>query len=146
MPPRVRFYHNAPDRLVLALELVGRAYASGRKVAVRLVDAEELRRFDQALWTSEPLAFVPHVALASALAGETPVVLAAAGEDAGWPHADLLFNLADDLPPGHERFRTVVEIVGQGEAHALPARARWTEYRRRGLELKAFDAASRTAL
>lgn len=146
MNTRVHFYHNTPDRLALAGELVGRALERGRKAAVRLPDAASLQRFDQLLWTREALSFLPHVPIDSPLAAETPVVLAAAGGDEAWPHADMLFNLAGDLPPGFDRFRLLVEIVGQNEADRLPARARWSTYKQRGCELKAFDAELRVAL
>lgn len=143
---RVQFYHNTPDPLAFACEMVARAWGSGRKVAVRLADGDSVRRLDHLLWTADPLAFVPHVAVDSPLAAETPVVLAAAGKGRPWPHADLLFNLADDLPPGFEAFRLVVEVVGQSETARQPARARWMHYKRRGLALQAFDAERRTAL
>ena len=113
MAPRVQFYHNTPDRLALTRELVANAHQRGRRIAIRCADAAQLKRLDQSLWTAEPLSFIPHVAIGSALAAETPVVLAAAGNDAHWPHTDLLFNLADDLPANHEAFRMLIEIVGQ---------------------------------
>ncbi len=143
---RVQFYHNTPDRLELARELVARAHAGGRQVAVRLPDGESAAQLDRLLWTQDPLAFIPHVAIDSPLAAETPVVLATAGTTAPWPHADMLFNLGEDVPPGFEAFRMVVEIVGQGEADKLPARSRWMHYKEHGLELKAFDAERRVAL
>lgn len=146
MAPRVQFYHNTPDRLALTCELVGNASERGRRLAIRCADATQLKRLDQALWTAEPLSFIPHVAIDSPLATETPVVLAAAGEDDRWPHEDLLFNLAEGLPPGHERFRMVIEIVGRDEAEKHAARQRWASYRRCGYELKAFDAELRVAL
>ena len=74
------------------------------------------------------------------------VVLAAAGTDTPWPHTDLLFNLADDLPPQPEAFRMLIEIVGQDDAEIHAARQRWAAYRQRGYELKAFDAERRVAL
>lgn len=147
MAPRVQFYHNTSDPLALTRELVAKAHAGGRRVAVRVADADSLRQLDRLLWSAEPLSFVPHVALDHPLAGETPVVIGVAGADTGqWPHTDLLFNLATDIPPGHARFRVLVEIVGQHDTDRLPARARWAEYRREGLELQAFDAERRTAL
>jgi len=146
MAPRVQFYHNTPDRLALARELVANACQRGRKLAIRCADAAQLKRLDQALWTAEPLSFIPHVAIDASNATETPVILATAGEDAHWPHTDLLFNLADGVPPGHERFRMVVEIVGQDDAEKHAARQRWATYRQHGYELKAFDAELRVAL
>jgi DNA polymerase-3 subunit chi len=146
MDTRVQFYHNTPDRLALACELVARAHGKGRKVAVRLPDTISAQQLDRLLWTNEPLAFVPHVMLDSPLAAETPVVLGTADADADWPHGDTLFNLAPDLPPAFDRFRLVIEIVGQSEAEKVPARARWSAYRQRGLETKAFDAERRVAL
>lgn len=75
MAPSVRFYHNTPDRLVLACELIGRAYGSGRKVAVRMPDGNSARELDRVLWLRDTLAFVPHVLRDSELAAETPVVI-----------------------------------------------------------------------
>lgn len=143
---KVQFYHNTPDRLALTCELVAKAHAGGRQVAVRAADAEMARRLDLMLWTNEPLTFLPHVPNGSPLAAETPVQIGLPGKDAQWPHGDLLFNLADDLPPGFDSFRTIVEIVGQHEAEKAPARARWMQYKARELPLKAFDAERRVAL
>lgn len=144
--PRVQFYHNTPDRLALASELIGRAHAGGRRAIVRLPDATSLRKLDQMLWTQEPLAFIPHVGIDSALAAETPIVLAAAESASRWPHQDMLFNLAADMPPDIETFRLVVEIVGQSEEEKQPARMRWAAYKQKGLTLKAFDAERREAM
>jgi len=144
--PRVQFYHNTPDRLALARELVARAYAGGRKAVVRLPDAGSARQLDQLLWTQEPLAFIPHVGIDSALAAETPVIIATAASTAPWPHQDMLFNLAADVPHDVDAFRLLVEIVGQSEAERLPARARWSTYKQQGLTLKAFDAERREAM
>lgn len=146
MAPRVQFYHNTPDRLALVRELVASAWQRGRKLAIRCADTAQLKRLDQSLWTAEPLSFIPHVAIDSPLATETPVILAAPGEDSRWPHTDLLFNLADGLPPGHEHFRMLIEIVGKDEAEKHAARQRWASYRQHGYELKAFDAELRVAL
>jgi DNA polymerase-3 subunit chi len=143
---RVHFYHNTPDRLALTRELVARAHAGGRKAVVRLPDAASARQFDQMLWTQEPLAFIPHVAIDSPLASETPVILATADAISAWPHEDMLFNLATDVPRGYDAFRLVVEVVGQSEADKLPARSRWAEYKRNGVALKAFDAERREAM
>ncbi|NMG15272.1 DNA polymerase III subunit chi [Aromatoleum bremense] len=143
---RVQFYHNAENPLALACELAARAYSGGRRVAVRVPGAAAARELDQLLWSFDPLLFVPHVMADAPLAARTPVVIGDATRATAWPHAELLFNLADDIPPDFERFRMLVEIVGQGEAQKLPARARWTHYKQRELPLQAFDAVRREAL
>jgi len=142
---RVQFYHNAENPLALACELTQRAWTGGRQVALRLPDAASARALDQLLWSFDQLAFIPHVMTDSPLAGETPVVIGRA-ESAAWPHEDVLVNLADDVPAGFERFRILVEIVGQDEARKLPARARWKHYKERQLPLQAFDAVRREAI
>ncbi|MDX9718763.1 DNA polymerase III subunit chi [Thauera sp. WH-2] len=146
MAARVHFYHNTPDRLALACELVANAHGRSRKVAVRCTTPEQLRTLDKLLWTAEPLSFIPHVPADHALASETPVTLACAGEAPNWPHGDVLLNLSDDLPAEHDAFRMVVEIVGHDAAERHAARQRWMRYRELGCELKAFDAERREAL
>lgn len=146
MATRAQFYHNAEDPLALACELAARAFTAGRKVALRAPDAAAARRLDQLLWSAEPRAFVPHVTADSPLAPETPVVIGRADAVVDWPHADMLLNLGDDVPPDFERFRLVVEIVGGSEAAKRPARARWKHYRDRGVALQAFDAVRREAM
>ncbi len=143
---RVRFYHNAADPLALACELAARAAADGRKVAVRTTDARAAQRFDAMLWSFDQLAFVPHVRSDSPLAARTPVVIGSADHPAPWPHADLLFNLAQDVPGEFDQFRMLVEIVGDDETEKAPARARWMHYKSRSLPLQAFDALRREAM
>jgi DNA polymerase-3 subunit chi len=144
--PRVQFYHNAENPLGLACELATRAFAGGRKVALRVPDAASARQLDQMLWSFEQQSFVPHVMAGSPLAAETPVIIGRADAPADWPHAEILFNLADDIPAGFERFRMLVEIIGQSEAQKLPARARWKHYKQQDLPLQAFDAIRREAI
>ena len=87
--------------------------------------------------------------IASALLGLALIalgLLAAAEAELPWPHTELLFNLADNLPPQAEAFRMLIEIVGQDDAEKHTARQRWAAYRQRGYELKAFDAERRVAL
>jgi DNA polymerase-3 subunit chi len=143
---KVQFYHNAADPLELACEFAAKAYAGGRRVALLVPDAETATQLDRMLWSMEPPAFIPHVLAGSALAFETPVIIGRADEAFDWPHDELLFNLADDVPTGFQRFRMVVEIVGESEGQKRPARARWMHYKNLGLPLQAFDAVRREAL
>ena len=146
MATRVQFYHNAEHPLALACEFVARAFGGGRRIALHVADETMARELDRMLWNFDPLEFVPHVMVDSPLAAETPVVIGRADAPARWQETDMLLNLADDIPEGFERFRMLVEIVGQSEAHKLPARTRWKHYKQQDLRLQAFDAVRREAL
>ncbi|MDR0716227.1 MAG: DNA polymerase III subunit chi [Azoarcus sp.] len=141
----VQFYHNAGDPLALACELIGKAHHGGRKAIVINPNAAAAQRLDHQLWTAEPGSFIPHVMNGSPLAAETPIIIGIAGETQ-WPHTDLLFNLAAEIPSGCERFRMVIEIIGRTEAERQPARMRWMHYKQQQFLLKAFDAEHRIAL
>lgn len=138
----VRFYHNAPDRLRVACVLTAKASSGGRRVAVFAPDGGVARHFDQMLWTFQPLAFVPHVAAASPLAAETPIVIG--GTLDTLPHDDVLINLGNDLPAGFERFRLVLEIVGPSDDERQAARDRYRRYKQQGHALDAHDLAQRS--
>ncbi|MDT3669668.1 MAG: DNA polymerase III subunit chi [Aromatoleum sp.] len=146
MATRVQFYHNAEHPLALACEFAARAVAGGRKIALRVADEPMARELDRMLWNFDPLEFVPHVMADSPLAAETPVVIGRADAQQPWPETDMLLNLADDIPEGFERFRMLVEIVGQSETQKQPARMRWKHYKQQDLRLQAFDAVRREAL
>ena len=141
----IHFYHNADDPVELACELLGNAHRGGRKAAVISPDMALAQQLDHRLWTASPGEFIPHVMSSSPLAAETPVVIGLAGEK-DWPHADLLFNLAAELPAACERFRMLIEIVGRSEAERAPARMRWMHYKQQQFPLKSFDAERRRAL
>jgi len=141
----VHFYHNAEDPISLACELLGNAYRSGRKAAIISPDTALAQRLDRQLWTADPGGFIPHVMSNSPLATETPIIIGLPGETE-WPHTDLLFNLATELPVACERFRMLIEIVGRNETERAPARARWVHYKQQQFALKAFDAERRTTL
>jgi len=141
----VHFYHNASDPIGLACELASNAHRGGRKAVIVSPDATLAQQIDRQLWTTDPGSFIPHVMNSSPLAAETPIVIGLVGEKE-WPHTDLLFNLAAELPAACERFRMLVEIIGCSEAERAPARARWMQYKQKQFPLKAFDAERRMAL
>ncbi|MFV0664451.1 DNA polymerase III subunit chi [Denitromonas sp.] len=138
----IHFYHNAEDLLGVACHLAVRAFRSGRKVAVLLPDEAIARQLDQLLWTRPPMDFLPHTRFSSPLAADTPITLGDTPPAGGWPHDDVLINLAADVPPGYERFKMVVEVVGTDEAHKVPARNRWRHYAGAGLTPTAHNTAS----
>jgi DNA polymerase-3 subunit chi len=137
---RIDFYHYAADKQQYACRLVNKAYESASRVVVYSPDRAALDAFDKALWTFQSTRFVPHCFAGSALAAETPVVLATSGDEL--PHHDVLMNLADEWPPFFASFERLLEIVAVAEEDKQHARARFSFYKKRGYEIRvnAIDA------
>ena len=131
----VAFHTGIANPLDYACRLLRKAYRSGAKVAVHGEPAL-LDRLDQALWTFEPLEFVPHVMLPrdAADAGRlalSPIVLVKGGATppalcrigvtlAGHPVADV------------GAFDRLIAIVGLDPEHREAGRQRRREYERAG--------------
>ena len=137
MPPRVDFYVSeaagADVRLRLACRIAEKAYLARQKVVVLLDDAENLRRFDELLWTFGDGSFVPHDSVTSADAPcEAPVALTTGPLPAD--HADVLINLAGAVPPFFDRFARVAEFLDGRPEVRTAGRERFKAYRAKSLE------------
>ena len=137
----IHFYHNAEDLLGVTCHLAVRAFRSGRKVSVLLPDDAVAHQFDQMLWSRPATDFLPHTHFSSPLAAETPITLGDTPPAEGWPHDDVLINLAAEVPPDYARFKMVVEVVGTDESLKVPARNRWRHYASEGHTPSAHNTA-----
>ena len=139
----ISFHFNVPDRTAYACRLLRKALRKGAQVVVTGAPPV-LAELDRALWSFDPLEFVPHVmprpgqALAPRLR-TTPVWLVADLAQAG--HHDVLVNLHDDAPAGFESFVRVIEIVTSVEADRAAARQRWKHYATRGYAIEKHEVA-----
>lgn len=137
----VNFHHGAADPLAYACRLLAKASQRGARVAITGT-AEVLAQLDVALWTFEPLAFVPHARLR---AGQpvaprlaiTPVWLLDRATDA--PHHEVLVNLGPDIAPGFESFERLFEIVGRDDAGRQAGRSRWRHLESRGYAIQSHE-------
>jgi DNA polymerase-3 subunit chi len=136
---RVDFHFNAPDRLEYGCRLVRKIHRSGARILVWCEDAVALARFDELLWTFSDADFIAHVVASDALAGETPVLLAAEAIDT--PHHEVLVNLGRQTPPMFSRFDRLIEVVSGDDTDRTLARERWRFYKERGYPLNAHDLA-----
>jgi DNA polymerase-3 subunit chi len=140
----ISFHFNVPDRTEYACRLLRKALRKGAQVVVTGAPPV-LAELDRALWSFDPLEFVPHVmprpgqALAPRLR-TTPVWLVADLAQAG--HHDVLVNLHDDAPAGFESFARVIEIVTPIEADRAAARQRWKHYATRGYAIEKHEVAA----
>ena len=134
---RVDFYILPPgderQRLVFACRLSEKAYRQGLKVYVRAGDEATAHQLDQLLWTFRQGSFVPHVLLEDREAEENPPVLIGIRPVAPQA-ADLIVNLARELPEEYQRLSRVAEVVGHDEPSRLAGRARYRHYKNEGLE------------
>jgi DNA polymerase-3 subunit chi len=100
-------------------------------------DKQLLNDFDKSLWTYQATGFVPHCFAGTAVAPETPIVLASSAESL--PHHDVLLNLGDEWPPFFASFERLLEIVAADEGDKEKARERYAFYKKRGYDIKVND-------
>lgn len=137
---RIDFYHGAEDRLAAVASLLRKVCQRRLRALVFAPDAGLGQALDRLLWTTPPLAFVPHCRADSALAPQTPILIADHLEPI--PFDDLLFNLGHELPPGFARFQRLIEVIG-GDDDPAPARERFRFYRDHGYEIASHNLSQR---
>lgn len=146
---RVDFYildeSSATARLKLACRLAEKAYLAAQTALVWHTDAEELKAFDDMLWTFMDGSFVPHEMLTvtterlarespagSASSEETPVLLSAG--TAPPADVDIIINLAPDVPGCLSRTKRIAEIIDGDDSRRRAGRARFKAYRDLGIQ------------
>jgi DNA polymerase-3 subunit chi len=139
--PRADFYlidqpRFRDDPLLLVCELARRAFDAGQPAAILARSAEEAEQLDEKLWSFDPDAYVPHQLAGDEDDTEAPILIVAPGVEV--PERPLLLNLREDCPPAG-RAELVKEVVAADPAEREGSRRRWSEYKRRGYELRKFD-------
>ena len=134
---RVDFYvleeSSAAGRLRLACRLAEKAYLAAQVALVWHTDVQELKAFDDMLWTFMDGSFVPHEMLtAGASSTETPVLLSA-GTAPPVP-VDIIINLAPDVPTCLAQTRRVAEIIDGDDSRRRAGRTRFKAYRDLGIQ------------
>jgi len=134
---RVSFYilgGTEPNtRLGFACRLVEKAYKLQNRIHAHTSDANMARALDTLLWTFRQGSFVPHELLASDGQPTAPITIGTA-ENAAPPDADLLVNLAGEVPAFYTRYPRIAEIIDGSAACREAGRARHRFYRDQGLE------------
>ncbi len=138
--PRADFYLIAKPRfrsdpLLLVCELARKASDAGSPLLILARDIEQAEAIDDALWSFDPDAYVPHQIVGGEDDDETPVLIAVPDSDS--PGRTLIINLRDGavaLP-----CERVLEVVPADATAREPQRERWREYKARGFELHKHD-------
>ena len=139
--PRADFYLIAKERfkaepLRLVCELARKAYDANLWTLVLARDAAQAEQLDDMLWDMGEDAYIPHQ-IAGADVDEEEAAVLIAPPDVDAPLRPLVINLRDAAVEGS--FDRVLEVVPADESAREPLRARWSQYKARGLELKKFD-------
>jgi DNA polymerase-3 subunit chi len=134
---RVDFYvlddASATGRLKVACRLAEKAYLAAQTALVWHTDPDELRAFDDLLWTFMDGSFVPHEMLTANGSGpEAPVVLSAGTLPSH--DVDIVINLSPDVPGCLSRTRRVAEIIDGDDGRRRAGRARFKAYRDLGIQ------------
>lgn len=141
--PAIDFHFNVEHRINYACRVLRKARSAGRTVLVFSRDDARRARLDVALWTFSALDFLPHVALPSPLAPQTPIWLSSAPATAA---RDLLLLLDDAAPPDFAQwfpeFSRVIDLVPTEADDRAHARLRFKAYRDAGFAPAAHEAGS----
>jgi DNA polymerase-3 subunit chi len=137
MTPRIDFYvlETGEDRpfLVYACRVIEKAFLQGLTACVHTSSADEAANFDALLWTFQDRAFVPHELITSdtAVAGAPPLTPVWIGAQQAVA-ADLLVNLAAEIPSFYTQYSRVAEFVDAAPSRREAGRKRFTTYRDHG--------------
>jgi DNA polymerase-3 subunit chi len=118
-------------RLRTACRVVEKAYLTGHTVLVWHTEQEELREFDELLWTFGDGSFVPHEPLAASGFESAPVLLSMGTAPPG--AFDVLVNLAAEVPPCAETAQRVAEFIDGDPGRRQAGRNRFRTYKERGI-------------
>jgi DNA polymerase III subunit chi len=134
----VNFHTHVPHLLGYTCRLLRKASRQGARVVVT-APADTLAALDTALWTFDPIEFVPHLlhrpgsAVPERLRA-TPVWLMQSAADAA--SHEVLVNLGPVAPEGFESFAKVIDIVSTDDDAVRAGRQRWKHYANRGYTIQ----------
>ena len=132
--PEILFYTlergGADARVDLARRIARKAWQQGHRVWLHAADEDSAARLEQQLWETPREDFLPH-ALAEDPEAEATAVLIGHGQPPA-SHADVLINLAPEVPAFCARFQRVAEPVSADDNDRRQARQRWRYYREQG--------------
>ncbi len=130
----IRFYHLRTIALERALpQLLEKILARGDRAVVVAGSPERVAALDDALWTYDDRAFLPHGTARDGFAEEQPVWLTTSPEN---PNGAKVLVLADGATADVASWTMVLEIFdGNSEEAVAAARERWKQHKASGHDL-----------
>lgn len=142
---QVTFHLGASDKALYLCRLLRKAYRQDARVRV-LAEEGDLARLDAALWTFDPLEFIPHSRLETGASptgamAQTGIWLTQLHQP--WPQtlesADTLVNMTNEVAPQAGEFNRVIEVVSDDPADKAAARQRWRHYKALGMDCQLHE-------
>lgn len=130
----IRFYHLRTTALERALpQLLEKILARGDRAVVMAGSRERVAALDDALWTYDDRAFLPHGTARDGFAEEQPVWLTTEVEN---PNGAKVLVLADGAATDVGNWPMVLEIFdGNSDEAVAAARERWKAHKAAGHDL-----------
>lgn len=125
------------ERFRTACRLAEKAWQKGHRVFIHTASTETAKHIDDMLWTYRQDSFVPHALFRERSEASTedcePVLV---GDGTAEPvDLDVLINLSESVPPFAASSARVAEIVSGDESARRAGRARYRDYRDRGITI-----------
>ncbi len=124
----------------LLCRLAGKAWKNGHRIHIHTASPEQSRQIDDLLWSHHDGSFLPHDLYRSDLDNPAPILIHHEFEPAY--HADVLINLAPEVPLFFSRFERVAELINHEPVVRNQGRARFRFYKDRGYPLKSHKIAA----
>ena len=124
-------------RQTLACRIAEKAYKLGNRIHIHTGSAEQTQLMDDLLWTFRDGSFLPHQQNTSNHDKNTPITIGHTKDFSN--EADVLINLAQDIPSFFSQFERVAELVNEDPLYKSQARDRYKFYRDRGYDLNAHN-------
>ena len=126
------------ERLGFACRLVEKALGQGLRIYIHTPNENAAQDIDDLLWSFKPDSFIPHaiIGVDAELTDDEEIPVFIGFGDQHQEGADLLINLAVDIPGFYADFSRIAEIVPNSESAKARLRENWSTYKQRGFELK----------
>ncbi|MDQ7050281.1 MAG: DNA polymerase III subunit chi [Enterobacterales bacterium] len=134
---RIEFYsvedpNNRPPFAHIT-KVVQRGYQKGQKIYIHTESIRQAEKIDEILWQQEANSFLPHQLVGEDENTRPPIEIGCSKPPTD--HADILINLANEVPLFFSQFHWVFEYAFGDDDKKELARSRFKFYRERGYPL-----------
>jgi len=122
---------------LLACRLAEKAYLRRHQVLIYCDCQDTAEMLDELMWIFKENSFIPHNIQGEGPNSPPPIQIGYAGyttDPTGF--SDILFNLSDEIPVFHQRFKRIIEIVPHNDLEKEISREHYRQYRISGFKIQ----------